>query len=79
MATDYARDLDAQLIECKLALQGQAQAMLDLLMEFEARLQARLDAAEARIAAVREASARGVGESYPASSNGTSNRPQVPG
>ena len=78
MATDYARDLDAQLIECKLALQGQAQAMLDLLMEFEARLQARLDAAEARIAAAREAAARTNGDVRPPSSNGTSNHSPVP-
>lgn len=53
MATDFQRELDEQLVECKAALQGQAQAMLELLLEFEARLQARLEAAEARIAAVR--------------------------
>jgi hypothetical protein len=57
MATDYARDLDEQLVECKVALQRQAQAMLDLLLEFEARVTARLDAVEARIASARAADA----------------------
>lgn len=55
MATEYARDLEDQLVETKAALQGQAEEMLDLLLQFEARLQARLDAAEARIAALRTA------------------------
>lgn len=57
MTTETARELDEQLVECKAALQGQAQAMLTLLVEFEARLQERLDAAEARIATIRSASA----------------------
>lgn len=55
MATDFAQDLEDQLAETKAALQDQAEEMLDLLMQFEARLQARLDAAEARIAALRAA------------------------
>lgn len=54
MATDIAQELEDQLAETKAALQGQAKEMLDLLLQFEARLQARLDAAEARIAALRE-------------------------
>jgi len=53
MATDISRELEDQLVETKAALQGQAEQMLDLLLQFEARLQARLDAAEARIAAYR--------------------------
>lgn len=55
MATDYDRELETQLIEAKAALQGQAEAMLDFLLQFESKLQARLDAAEARIVALREA------------------------
>ncbi|HVB97096.1 MAG TPA: hypothetical protein VNG11_05145 [Chloroflexota bacterium] len=55
MATDYDRELESQLIEAKAALQGQAEAMLDLLLQFESKLQARLDAAEARIVSLREA------------------------
>ncbi|HLH74858.1 MAG TPA: hypothetical protein VKX96_16345, partial [Chloroflexota bacterium] len=58
MAKDYDRELESQLIEAKAALQGQAEAMLDLLLQFESKLQARLDAAEARIIALREAIAR---------------------
>jgi len=58
MATDYDRELETQLIEAKAALQGQAEAMLDLLLQFESKLQARLDAAEARIVSLREAIAR---------------------
>lgn len=53
MATDIAREMEDQLVQTKAALQGQAEQMLDLLLQFEARLQARLDAAEARIAAYR--------------------------
>ncbi|MGH2458103.1 MAG: hypothetical protein ACRDIY_04475 [Chloroflexota bacterium] len=53
MATDIARELEDQLVETKSALQGQAEQMLDLLRQFEAQLQARLDAAEAQIAAYR--------------------------
>ncbi len=53
MATDFARDLEDQLVQTKAALQGQAEEMLSLLLQFEARLQERLDAAEARIAALR--------------------------
>lgn len=53
MATDIATELEDQLVQTKAALQGQAEQMLDLLLQFEARLQARLDAAEARIAAYR--------------------------
>ena len=54
MATDFVQDLDDQLAETKAALQDQAAEMLDLLLQFEARLQARLDAAEARIAELRQ-------------------------
>ena len=50
MATEFATELDQQLFACKAALQDQAQAMLTLLLEFEAQLKARLDAAEAQIA-----------------------------
>ena len=53
MATDIAKELEDQLVETKTALQGQAEQMLDLLRQFEAQLQARLDAAEAQIAAYR--------------------------
>ena len=53
MATEFAQELDEQLTEAKLALQGQAQAMLDLLLQFEERLQERLAVAEARIAAMQ--------------------------
>ena len=56
--TEIARELDEQLVECKVALQGQAQSMLELLLEFEARLKSRLEAAEARIAAFRAANGR---------------------
>ncbi len=67
MATDIAKDLEDQLAETKAALQGQAEQMLDLLLQFEARIQARLDAAEARIAEFRAS-----GATEPASpSNGT--------
>jgi hypothetical protein len=52
---EFAQELDEQLLECKVALQEQAQTMLSLLIQFEAQLQARLDAAEARIAALRAA------------------------
>ncbi len=48
MTTEFTRELE-DLAEAKQALQGQAQAMLELLAQFETRLQARLDAAEARI------------------------------
>ncbi len=57
MATEFVRELDEQLLECKAALQDQAQAMLELLLRFEAQLKARLDAAEARIAILRAAEA----------------------
>lgn len=53
MATDIARDLEDQLAETKAALQCQAEEMLALLLKFEARLQARLDEAEARIASFK--------------------------
>lgn len=58
MPTNATRDLDEELMECKVALQSQAQAMLELLLQFEARLQQRLDAAEARIVAARASSER---------------------
>lgn len=58
MPTNATRDLDEELMECKVALQSQAQAMLELLLQFEARLQQRLDAAEARIVAARAAPER---------------------
>lgn len=58
MATDFAKDLEDQLVETKAALQGQAEEMLGLLLQFEARLQARIEAAEARIAALRAACAQ---------------------
>jgi hypothetical protein len=54
MATELAADLDRDLLEAKEALHGQAETMLSLLHEFEIRIQARLDRAEARIAALRE-------------------------
>lgn len=54
MATDIARDLDSQLLEAKAALHDQAEAMLDFLLRFESQLQARLEAAEAKIAALRD-------------------------
>ena len=54
MATDFATELDRQLVECTLALQNQAQAMLAILAEFEAQVKARLDEAEARMATIRE-------------------------
>jgi len=53
MATEFAQDLEDQLTKTKAALQDQAEEMLALLLQFEARLQERLDAAEARIAALR--------------------------
>jgi hypothetical protein len=56
MAVDLAIELDEQLIECKTALQNQAQEMLSILFQFEERLKARLDAAEARLAALRSES-----------------------
>ena len=52
MATEFTQDLEAELRECRVALQGQAQVMLDLLLQFETRLEARLAAAEARITAL---------------------------
>jgi polyhydroxyalkanoate synthesis regulator phasin len=58
MATDFVQDLDEELTECKAALQDQAQAMLELLLQFEARLQSRLDAAQARIDALRSVTSR---------------------
>lgn len=57
MQKDIARELDEELAACKAALQVQAQTMLDLLLRFEARLQERLDVAEAQIAALRATSA----------------------
>lgn len=53
MAAEFTQDLEAELQECRSALQGQAQVMLDLLLEFETRLQARLAAAESRIASLQ--------------------------
>lgn|GEM_PF-4496362 len=53
MATEFTQDLEAELKECRVALQGQAQVMLDLLLQFETRLEERLAAAEARISALR--------------------------
>src|SRR6185437_1572210 len=53
MAAEFTQDLEAELQECRVALQGQAQVMLDLLLQFETRLQARLAAAESRIAAIQ--------------------------
>ncbi len=53
MAADFAVDLDQQLVECKTALQNQAEEMLTILVQFEERLKARLDAAEARLASLR--------------------------
>ena len=53
MATEFTQDLEAELQECRVALQGQAQVMLELLLQFETRLQARLAAAESRIAALQ--------------------------
>ncbi len=55
MATEFATELDEDLRVCKAALQDQAQAMLTLLLQFEARLKQRLDLAEARIAALSQA------------------------
>ena len=62
MATDIAQDLEDQLAKTKVALQGQAEEMLALLLQFEARLQERLNAAEARIAALRAAEAQDLGK-----------------
>lgn len=53
MAMDIAVELDKQLVECKTTLQKQASDMLTTLVQFEERLKARLDAAEARLAALR--------------------------
>lgn len=53
MAAEFTQDLEAELQECRVALQGQAQVMLDLLLQFETRLQERLVAAESRIAALQ--------------------------
>jgi hypothetical protein len=53
MAANIAVDLDQELVDCKERLQDQAQAMLASLLEFESRLQARLELAEARINALR--------------------------
>jgi len=53
MAANIAVDLDQELVDCKERLQDQAQAMLASLLEFELRLQARLELAEARINALR--------------------------
>ncbi|HLG50606.1 MAG TPA: hypothetical protein VKY56_03100 [Chloroflexota bacterium] len=61
MATDIARDLEDQLVEAKAALQDHAEEMLQLLARFEAQIQARLDAAEARISALRAALAQSAG------------------
>ena len=54
MATEFATELDRQLVECTLALRNQAQAMLAILAEFESQVKARLDEAEARMATIRE-------------------------
>lgn len=62
MATDVAQELEDQLAKTKAALQGQAEEMLDLLLQFEARLQERLEAAEARIAAYRLANGEAVAD-----------------
>jgi hypothetical protein len=53
MAANIAVDLDQELVDCKDRLQDQAQAMLASLLEFELRLQARLELAETRINALR--------------------------
>jgi hypothetical protein len=53
MTNEVGVELDAQLVECKTALQHQAEEMLSILAQFEERLKARLDAAEARLAALR--------------------------
>jgi hypothetical protein len=53
MAANIAVDLDQELVDCKERLQDQAQAMLASLLDFELRLQARLELAEARINALR--------------------------
>jgi hypothetical protein len=53
LATEISIELDEQLVECKTALQHQAEEMLSILAQFEERLKARLDAAEARLAAFR--------------------------
>jgi hypothetical protein len=53
MAATIAVDLDQELVDCKERLQDQAQAMLASLLDFELRLQARLELAEARINALR--------------------------
>ncbi|HLZ07577.1 MAG TPA: hypothetical protein VKT80_03250 [Chloroflexota bacterium] len=54
MVRDLTTDLERQLEDCALALQSQAQAMLATLAEFESQVKARLDAAEARMATIRE-------------------------
>ena len=53
MTNEVGIELDAQLVECKTALQHQAEEMLSILAQFEEKLKARLDAAEARLAALR--------------------------
>lgn len=53
MAIDMTTELDEQLVECKTALHQQATEMLAILAQFEERLKAKLDAAEARLAAFR--------------------------
>jgi hypothetical protein len=57
-STEIAAELDDELRACKEALQDQAQEMLSLLLQFEARLKYRLDQAEARIAALQAASGK---------------------
>lgn len=52
-STEIVTELDEELRACKEALQDQAQEMLSLLLQFEARLKHRLDLAEARIAAMQ--------------------------
>ena len=54
MVREFGIDLDRQLEECVLALQNQAQAMLATLAEFEGQVKARLDAAEAQMATIRD-------------------------
>jgi hypothetical protein len=54
-------ELDEQLVECKTALQNQAHEMLVILAQFEERIKARLDAAEARLAAFRAQAGAGEG------------------
>jgi hypothetical protein len=61
MAIDRMTEIDEQLVECKTALQRQAEEMLTILVQFEAKLKARLDAAEARLAAIRDDSSESSG------------------